>query len=160
MTKPTPPVERWLNHLYLDGSCWRTTYRLESNGYALMHWYGKHRTSVHRFAYVTFVGPIPDGYTIDHVKARGCRFRDCSNPAHLEAVTLRENLLRGDTFQAANAAKTQCPAGHPYDAVNTRLDTQGRRICRACDRARPRREHASSGGRRLQLEQTITDLSA
>lgn len=45
----------------------------------------------HRLSYELFVGPIPDGYELDHL----CRNRGCVNPAHLEAVTHRVNVLRG-----------------------------------------------------------------
>lgn len=50
----------------------------------------------HRFAYECFVGPIPDGLTIDHV----CRNPRCVNPAHLEPVTLGENLRRAHRARA------------------------------------------------------------
>lgn len=49
----------------------------------------------HRVAYELAIGPIPEGLTIDHVKARGCTRVDCCNPAHLEAVTYAENQHRG-----------------------------------------------------------------
>lgn len=44
----------------------------------------------HRVAYLDHVGPIPEGYQIDHL----CRNRPCCNPQHLEAVTQLENLRR------------------------------------------------------------------
>lgn len=103
---------------------------------------------VHRFAYTLFVGPIPPGHTIDHVKARGCRFNDCSNPAHLEAVTMRTNVLRGDGLTAQNARKDQCSNGHPFDAANTYVAPNGQRQCRACKRAYDRRQDPARGRER------------
>lgn len=107
-------------------------------GYGTYHVRRNGRTTVimvHRFIYEAEVGPIPDGYTIDHVKARGCRWNDCSEPSHLEPVTLRENILRGDGPAAQNARKTHCPQGHPYDEENTEIRRSGARRCRTCSRA-------------------------
>lgn len=44
----------------------------------------------HRASYEALVGPIPDGFQIDHL----CRTPACYNPAHLEPVTAAENLHR------------------------------------------------------------------
>jgi hypothetical protein len=85
------------------------------------------------------VGPIPDGLTIDHVKKNGCTSKLCvkavaddHRPAHLEAVTMRENLLR------AQPPPHSCPAGHPYNETNTYTDKKGGHHCRICDRERRR----------------------
>jgi HNH endonuclease len=89
----------------------------------------------HRVAYEAFVGPIPDGLQLDHL----CRNRPCVNPAHLEPVTSRENVLRSPIAQAAlNAAKTHCPRGHEYTSENTYLCGPYKRwrLCRRCMRER------------------------
>jgi HNH endonuclease len=46
----------------------------------------------HRAYYQERHGPIPDGYQLDHL----CRVRACVNPDHLEVVTARENIRRGN----------------------------------------------------------------
>ena len=46
----------------------------------------------HRIAYQYLVGPIPPGKHLDHL----CRRRECLRPSHLEPVTPRENIRRGD----------------------------------------------------------------
>lgn len=45
----------------------------------------------HREVWEFLIGPIPDGFTIDHK----CRVTACVNPAHLEPVTHAENCRRG-----------------------------------------------------------------
>lgn len=82
---------------------------------------------VHRVSYETFVGPIPEGLTLDHL----CRNRACINPGHLEAVSLRENILRGLTLAAAQIQQTHCKKGHPLSGDNLRT-YKGHRHCRVC----------------------------
>lgn len=90
----------------------------------------------HRVAYEAFVGPIPEGLTLDHL----CRVRRCVNPAHLEPVTLAENKARGMSFAAVNARKTRCSQGHEFTPENTYVDTKtGWRQCATCVRDRQRR---------------------
>jgi hypothetical protein len=86
---------------------------------------------VHRFAYEVVVGPIPEGLTIDHVVSAGCRSKRCVRPAHLEVVTLAENVQR------AKALITHCPAGHEYTPENTKL-AGAHRECRTCRRSQQR----------------------
>jgi hypothetical protein len=105
--------------------------RTNSNGYGQIK-DGKGMVYAHRYAYELLVGPIPPGTELDHL----CRVRHCVNPAHLEAVAHRDNLLRGDTIPGRNARKTECPRGHLFEAENTYRDTLGRRKCRECARLR------------------------
>lgn len=86
------------------------------------------------------VGPIPAGLVLDHL----CRVRRCCNPAHLEPVTQRENLMRGASFVEENALKTACPKGHPLTGRNV-VYWRGHRKCRECDNAR-RRVLRGAGG--------------
>lgn len=97
----------------------------------------RHLTPAHRWAYEQLNGPIPDGLQLDHL----CRNRHCVRPSHLEPVTCKVNLLRGETFNARNASKTHCPAGHPYSDANLRI-WNGRRVCRACDSIKQARHRA------------------
>lgn len=59
-------------------------------GYGII-WSAGRRQYVHRVTYEIENGPIPKGLMIDHL----CRETLCCNPEHLEAVTNRENTLRG-----------------------------------------------------------------
>lgn len=111
-------------------SCWLWNSTKSVNGYGVF-WNGHKGVRAHRFSYELFKGPIPDGLQIDHL----CRVRHCVNPLHLEAVTQKENLLRGESFSAINKRKTECNYGHPLSGENLRI-WNGRRRCRACVRAR------------------------
>ena len=117
-----------------DSPCWIYRKKPTGRGYAQMKMPDGSQPCAHRAFYEYHVGVIPPGLTLDHL----CRIRNCVNPAHLEPVSRGENVLRGDTAPAANAAKTHCPKGHPYDEQNTRHTPQGGRVCRACARERRR----------------------
>lgn len=131
----TTALERIMQRTDRTGSCWLWTRSLNGKGYAEVKVNGRHHPA-HRLAYELLVGPIPAGLVLDHL----CRVRHCVNPAHLEPVTNRENILRGDTVPAKNAAKTHCAQGHPYDDANTINRPNGHRRCRACHNASTNRK--------------------
>jgi hypothetical protein len=118
------------------------------NGYGRMHvgsrYEGNDRNVLaHRVAYELARGPIPDGLQVDHI----CRTRSCINPDHLELVTQRENILRGEGGSARNARKTHCIRGHELMPPNLRIGPDGARCCRACER----RKYELAGARRKAL---------
>lgn len=117
-----------------DG-CWLWIGSVDRHGYGKFN-IKPYQVSAHRIAYQLHVGPIPDGHDIDHL----CRIRRCVNPAHLDTVTRRENIMRSPiALSAVNAVKTACIKGHPFDQANTYIDPAGYRHCRACSRAANRR---------------------
>ncbi len=92
----------------------------------------------HRLVWEEIHGPIPPGLQIDHVKARGCTNKACVNLEHLELVTPRENVLRGESLAAQRARQTHCWRGHEFTPDNT-YSPPGRptqRDCRTCTRIR------------------------
>jgi hypothetical protein len=62
--------------------CWEWLGGTDTDGYGLI-WRNNAHAKAHRVAYEMSVGPIPQGYTIDHL----CRNRLCVNPRHMEPVT-------------------------------------------------------------------------
>jgi hypothetical protein len=121
--------------------CWLWMGWRDALGYGRF-WMNGRSQFAHRVAwYLTYDAwpPLP----LDHL----CRVPSCVNViSHLEPVTSRVNSLRGQTVAAANAQKTHCPRGHPYDEVNTRR-TGGRRFCRACRRAHEARYRTQAATR-------------
>jgi len=115
-------------HIDEDGGCWEWT-GAKRDGYGALTIDGR-MVRVHRWVYERLHGPIPTGLQTDHL----CRNRACINPAHLELVTNKENVLRGEGVTAENHRKTHCQYGHPFDAANTRITSRGRRQCRTCHR--------------------------
>lgn len=110
--------------------CWLWFAWKSSKGYGRFHVDGKGQQA-HRVAYEALVGPIPKGLQLDHL----CRNPACVNPAHLEPVTGKENVNRGQSAELSAAqqrAITHCPNGHQYTPENTYTDPRGWRNCRKC----------------------------
>ncbi len=113
-------------------SCWLWLGPFDAYGYGVFEM-ERRKYKAHRVAYEKHVGPIPEGLHIDHL----CRVRSCVNPAHLEPVTLEENIYRGRAGRHW-AERAACKQGHTYTVANTRWAraATGRkawyRICRTC----------------------------
>lgn len=130
------------NTIILPNGCWEFTGCRKVDGYGQISYKGR-LWRVHRLAYILLVGPIPEGMQIDHVRARGCITRACWNTFHLEAVTNRENTLRGDGAPAVNILKTHCAHGHPFSGENLYIKPSGERCCRTCRREERQRRRAA-----------------
>lgn len=116
----------------MQDSCWLWAGQTNGCGYGVIREKGRgKRHRAHRVIYENMVGEIPKGLVIDHL----CRVTMCINPDHLEAVTQKENNLRGVGFMAQNARKTHCPQGHPYSGNNVfhrKIKNHVGRYCRTC----------------------------
>ena len=116
------PWERFIAHTSIEdaAACWRWTASVCRDGYAKFYVNRKH-VKAHNYAYREIIGKIPEGLILDHL----CRVRNCVNPFHLEPVTTRENIRRGENKERR---KTACPRGHAYDVITS----EGKRRCRVC----------------------------
>lgn len=126
----TTPASFWRRVVKGPG-CWAWLGAQQPRGYGNAR-IGGVGTTAHRVAYILTVGAIPDGYQVDHL----CRNPNCVNPDHLEAVTPRENVLRGTAPTAQNARKTHCVNGHPFGP--TRRCVECRRVRQIAARAAAR----------------------
>lgn len=76
-----------------ENGCWVWTGSLSPQGYGQLQSPGNQGLVLaHRFAFELIYGPVPEGLVLDHL----CRNHACCNPLHLEAVTQKENVRRGN----------------------------------------------------------------
>ena len=124
-------IERFWSHVRKDSNneCWIWLSSLTEDGYGIFWIDHYHNIRAHRYLYELVKGKIPDGLVIDHL----CRNPKCVNPNHLEAVTNKENLLRGNGFGGVNSRKTHCKRGHELTPENIYGGIKGRgRDCKLC----------------------------
>jgi hypothetical protein len=129
-------AETFWAYVERSNSCWNWTASCDSKGYG-QYAIGTYKPNsrrnarAHQVSYALTIGEVPENMVIDHL----CRNRTCVNPAHMEVVTNKDNILRGVSPSSKHAIKTHCPYGHPYNDSNTRLNA-GSRVCRTCHRQR------------------------
>ena len=91
------------NPIYTVSSagCWEWNNHRNLKGYGCLRKDGKNWLA-HRYFYQARFGAIPVGCEIDHL----CKNRACVNPEHVEAVSHKENIIRGrNTKLTKNAVR-------------------------------------------------------
>jgi len=92
------PRIRFWEKVDKSGDCWMWKAYTHRSGYGTFG-IGQGKTAyAHRFAYEDTHGPIPEGLVIDH----RCFTRACCNPAHLRAVTPKQNEEHHSGAQSNN----------------------------------------------------------
>lgn len=109
-------ARRLLSRIKFPDGCWEWQGSKDVGGYAKFS-QGEQSVFAMRAMFEFLIEPIPIGHVIDHI----CRNRACVNPYHVEPVTQRENIVRGESFVGYNARKTHCKFGHAFTKENTRL---------------------------------------
>jgi hypothetical protein len=134
--------------LYTDrtGDCWVWTGCTDWGGYGHIQ-LEKRTQRVHRVAYEVWVGPIPEGMTVDHL----CFNTSCIRPSHLRLLTRSEN-----SRNQRSAFKTHCVNGHEYTDENTLIEVKqhglSQRRCRTCRVAQEQRRYARRKAAALRTE--------
>jgi hypothetical protein len=103
--KKRPAIDRFMEKvIVVDSGCWIWVGTRNARGYGMFRDEFGRMPAAHTFSYRYHVGKLPPGTEPDHL----CREHSCVNWRHLEAVTHRENVLRGASFAAVNARRAAC----------------------------------------------------
>lgn len=148
LNEASNPQERFWPRVQKTDTCWLWTGAADHFGYGRFGHNGR-VVLTHRFSYESVRGPVPAGTELDHL----CRNPRCVNPAHLEPVSHRENVVRG-----ARANKETCRNGHPMTPENITAWSarNGHKTCKLCvaDRVRRQREQINAGQRARRARKT------
>lgn len=129
--RKSPTVDhlaRFFKKVNSRGVCWEWEGQLTPDNYGR---FTARRTTAmaHRWIWEELVGPIPEGYQIDHL----CQHTKCVNPDHLEPVTPEENYRRKKSCgpKIFKQRRTHCKNGHELAPDNLYWAKTGRR-CKTC----------------------------
>lgn len=124
----------WNKVLRMESGCWEWQAQRDADGYGRFMGLGKKMGLAHRFAFSTFVAPIPPSLCVLH----DCDNPPCVRPDHLKLGThadnVRDKIAKGRS-RGPNRGKTVCKRGHPLTPDNIYRSGLGgkSRTCRTCN---------------------------
>ena len=124
MLTKTKAEEKFHSLIVKSAGCWAWLGTRAHHKYGKMRFNGK-EIYAHRLSWYFHHGEWPKN-SIDHV----CKNTSCVNPAHLEDVPQRINVLRGDSSK--NYWANVCGKGHTLNEDAAWLDGKLKRHCREC----------------------------
>ncbi len=125
------------NRIRVADDCWIWLGAKLPQGYGAWRRPGHTTRRAHLLVWRILVGPVPDGLELDHL----CRVTACVNPAHMEAVTHRENMRRSVMASHARHSELCRPGRHLLTPSTTYEAPNGDRYCRECKRETNRRAY-------------------
>lgn len=134
-------VKRFWDKVLVGEGCWEWQGARNQAGRGLIRFEGR-TSSAPRVAWQLTFGGLPnDLYVLHH-----CDNPGCVRPDHLWLGTQTDNMADAKAkgrVRVGHGREVICPAGHPYDEMNTyRYAPRNMRMCRACGRERARRYRA------------------
>lgn len=126
---------RFMTKIDKQEDCWIWTAAANNMGYGVVNMYPLGNKLAHRAVYELLKGKIPEGLVLDHL----CKTPRCVNPEHLEPVTQKENMYRGDSPRIKRFFATHCVRGHEFTEENSYRQPSKPahyRQCRKCNKLR------------------------
>lgn len=122
-----------------NNGCWVWNGSTTSGGYGNVR-INKKLYRTHRLMYKLFVGEIPNGKgrnipVLDHL----CNNRLCCNPTHLQLISDRDNILKGNGATAKKHRQVYCKNGHILPPPKN-----GHRRCTICHKMWNRANYAKN----------------
>lgn len=111
-----------------------------NKGYGQLTHEGRHLMA-HRASFMAHNPGVP----VPRLVCHECDVRECVNPDHLysgDYLTNRADMLDRGRWAHPYAARTECFAGHNYEAVGFAIAKDGSRVCRECQRINKRNQRA------------------